>query len=62
MNFINTIKQLFTKPSAEVIAQQELDDARRELLQAQSTRELYESYVTYHQQRITRLRAFLEHQ
>ena len=60
MTLINSIRRLFVKPSAEVLAQIEYDDARRELLQAQSTLELYESYVTYHQQRIARLRSFLD--
>ncbi len=54
------VKQLiepFRKPSAELIAQRELEDAKRELLQAQAGQEYAAAMVQYHEARITRLRS-----
>lgn len=56
------VKQLidpFRKPSAELIAQRELEDAKRELLQAQAGQEYAAAMVQYHEARITRLRSML---
>ncbi len=56
------VKQLiepFRKPSAEIIAQRELEDAKRELLQAQAGQEYAAAMVQYHEARITRLRSML---
>ena len=52
--------QTFRKPSAEVLAQIELDEAKRQLLQAQSGAEYAKSLCSYHAQRIARLTAYLQ--
>ena len=52
---MNWIKQLFRLPSAEALALQEYEQARRRLLEAQSAREYAEAMVSYHQKRIDRL-------
>lgn len=49
--------ELFRKPSDSVIAQRELEQARRDLLAAQNNRELYASYEAMLQERIKRLQA-----
>lgn len=54
---IHTIKELFRKPSASVIAQRELEDARRDLLTAQSNREYYVHAENMLHERIKRLEA-----
>lgn len=56
------LKSLFQKPSAAAMAQSELDDARRELLQAQSAKDYATQMVLYHESRIRRLDAFLNAQ
>ncbi len=56
MSMWQTIKSLYQPPSAEVLAAQEYDQARRALLEAHSAREYAEAMVTYHQNRIERLR------
>jgi len=53
------ISARFQPPSAEVLAAQEYDQARRALLEAHSAREYAEAMVTYHQNRIERLKATL---
>jgi adenine-specific DNA methylase len=55
MNFSNYFKQ----PSAEVLAQRELEDARRELLSAESAAEYAQQMAAYHAARIARLTAFI---
>lgn len=59
MNFFQT---LWRTPSPEVLAQRELEEARRRLLEAASAKEYAESMCTYHAQRIERLRGFLGEQ
>jgi len=54
-----TIKWLYQPASAEVLAAQEYNQARRALLEAHSAREYAEAMVTYHQNRIERLKATL---
>lgn len=54
---LNNLFNPFKKPSAEVLAQQELEEAQREVLVAQSHAEYYKNLVNYHQMRITRLQA-----
>ena len=51
--------ELLRKPSAEVLAQRELDEAKRQLLQAQAGMEYASALVQYHQARIGRLERFL---
>ena len=55
---MNWIKNLFRAPSAESLALQEYENARRSLLEAQSAREYAEAMVSYHQKRIDRLGQF----
>ncbi len=50
---------LFQRPSAEAIAKAELEDARRELLAAESSAEYARQIAAYNKARIERLTAFL---
>lgn len=59
MTLYGFIKKLYATPSAESIALRELEEARRNLLEAQSTREYSESMCRYHEARIKRLTAYL---
>ena len=59
MNLIEYFKKLYSTPSPEAIAYQELDEAKRKLLEAQSGREYADSMVKYHEARIKRLTAYL---
>ncbi len=54
-----TIINLWVKPSAKVMAQHELDDARRFLLLNQSLAEYHTQMNVYYQKSITRLENFL---
>ena len=51
--------ETFRKPSATQLAQRELEDAQRHLLQAQSAREWADSQVAYHTARVKRLKTML---
>lgn len=53
------LKALWRKPSPAILAARELDDARRELLAAQSAAEYADAMVVFHQARIDRLSAVL---
>lgn len=53
------LKSLFRTPSAEVLALRELEEAKRRLLTAQSTREYADSMCKYHDAQIKRLTAYL---
>lgn len=53
------ILKLFQKPSARVLAQQELDEARRQLLVAQTRYDYSESQVMFYQACIRRLETVL---
>lgn len=50
---------LFCPAPAQMLAARELDDARRQLLQAQSAEEYAHSMAAYHQARIARLERYL---
>jgi adenine-specific DNA methylase len=50
--------QTFRKPSAQSIAVRELEDAKRDLLSAQSATEYAQSLSVYHAARIQRLTAY----
>ena len=50
---------LFRPAPAQVLAARELDEARRQLLQAQSAEEYAHSMAVYHQRRIARLERYL---
>ena len=56
---IEYLKSLFRTPSAEVLALRELEEAKRRLLMAQSSREYHESMCKYHEAQIKRLSAYL---
>lgn len=51
--------KMFSRPSAETLALRELEEARRQLLEAQSAREYSESMCKYHDTRIKRLVSYL---
>lgn len=59
MKLITQIKKLYATPSPETLALRELEEARRQLLEAQSTREYAESMCRYHEVRIKRLAQYL---
>lgn len=61
MNWMRqSLTALFYPRSPEVLAAQELDEARRSLLAAQSAAEYAHSMAVYHQQRINRLQRYLK--
>jgi len=57
---IDELKKMWTTPSAEVLALRELEEARRKLLDAQTSREYAESMVKFREQQIKRLTAYLK--
>lgn len=60
MKIIDFIKTQFAPPSAETIALRELEESRRELLNAHSNQEYSAKMVEYHQGKIKRLTGFLK--
>jgi hypothetical protein len=56
---MNTLTQLLGRPTAGQLAQRELEEARTALLNAQSAAEYFQAIVTYNQQRVARLEAWL---
>jgi hypothetical protein len=54
------LTKYFHTPSAETLAQQELEEARRELLITRSSAEYAARMVDYHTGRIKRLNLYLE--
>jgi hypothetical protein len=57
---IDQLKKLWTTPSAEAIALRELEDAKRQLLESQTTREYAESMCKFREQQIKRLTAYIK--
>ena len=57
---IEELKKLWTTPSAEVLALRELEEAKRKLLDAQTSREYADSMVKFREQQIKRLTAYLK--
>lgn len=53
------VKNIYTTPSAEVIALRELEDSKRKLLEAQSGREYADSMCKYYEAKIKRLTVYL---
>lgn len=51
---------LFRPASPEVLAARELDDARRQLLAAESAAEYADAMCAYHRSRIERLQRYLK--
>lgn len=56
---VNWLKRVYTVPTAETLALRELENAKRSLLEAQSTKEYAESMCKYHDARIKRLTTYL---
>lgn len=56
---IDQIASLFKTPSAEILAIRELDEAKRKLLQAQSSYEYYRCICEYNEDRIKRLSEYI---
>lgn len=56
---IQFLRRVITGPTPDELAARELAQARRALLEAQTAQEYARSMVTYNQQRIARLRAYL---
>jgi hypothetical protein len=54
---MNFLKHLFKTPSAEELAKQELENAKRDLLQALTQKEYWEQIVVYQTKRVSRLGA-----
>jgi hypothetical protein len=55
MNWLQQIVAVFKVPTAEVLAVQELADAKRSLLQSLSAQEYASALVTYNTDRVARL-------
>lgn len=55
----NWVKALYATPSAESLALRELEESKRRLLEAQSTKEYAESMCKYREAQIKRLTAYL---
>jgi hypothetical protein len=56
---IDWLKSVYTTPSAEQIALRELEESKRRLLEAQSTREYAVSMCSYYENKIKRLTTYL---
>lgn len=57
MDFISRLRALFTPPTADIIAVRQLEETRRDLLQAHAYREEAESLVRKYEARVRRLEA-----
>ncbi len=57
---IETIKRWLSPPAALVLAARELEDAKRGLLSAQSSREYADGLVRYYESKIKRLNSYLK--
>jgi hypothetical protein len=57
---INELKKMWATPSAEVLAQKELEEAKRKLLEAQTSREYADSMVKFREAQIKRLTAYIK--
>ncbi len=60
MKPIDTIRAWFTPPSALVLAARELEEAKRGLLSAQSSREYADGMCKYYESKIKRLTAYVK--
>ena len=60
MNILEWMKQLYKLPSVEIMMTSELEEARRDLLIAETASDYAESAVIYNRQRIERLTAELK--
>jgi len=57
---MNYLKKLWQTPSAEMLAMRELEDAKRRLLEAQTTREYSDSMCKFREAQIKRLTAYIK--
>lgn len=57
---MNELKKLWATPSAEALALRELEEAKRKLLDAQTSREYAESMVKFREAQIKRLTAYIK--
>ena len=57
---IQELKKLWSTPSAESLALRELEDAKRKLLDAQTSREYAESMCKFREAQIKRLTAYIK--
>jgi len=57
---IEQLKKLWATPSAEVLALRELEEAKRRLLAAQTSREYADSMCKFREQQIKRLTAYIK--
>lgn len=53
------VKSVYTTPSAESLALRELEESKRRLLEAQSSREYADSMCKYYEAKIKRLTVYL---
>jgi hypothetical protein len=60
MKIFNLIKQLYAPPSPESIALRELEESRRELLNAYTQQEYALKMCEFHKNKIKRLTLFLK--
>jgi hypothetical protein len=58
-DLIKQFKDVFAPPSVEVIAVKEQEDAKRRLLEMQTTREYADAMCTYYEAQIVRLSQYL---
>ena len=54
---IREFYEMFRKPSPQILAQRELEEAQRKLLEAQTGRDYAESMVSYREKQVRRLQA-----
>ncbi len=57
---MNYLKKLWQTPSAEALALRELEEAKRKLLDAQTSREYADSMVKFREAQIKRLTAYIK--
>jgi hypothetical protein len=57
---IEELKKMWATPSAEVLALRELEDSKRRLLEAQTSREYADSMVKFREAQIKRLTAYIK--
>ena len=55
-SFIESIVQVFKRPDADELAQQELEESRRSLLECQRMKDYYDNMVKFHTARIAALK------
>ena len=60
IRLINLVKKILKTPSAMELAEVELEDAKRQLLNAQSATEYAARMAMYHSDRIKRLSAYIK--